>query len=254
MREVPIIFRPELVRAILDGKKTQTRRLLDEKKLKVGLPVRVTSDCPPHCLPPEMIVARPGVYPARIYKMGAVAIDVDGQFLGVKPGEFHLECPLANGDTHLGNYGNDRMAWTITPYDSRLWVRERHAFVDKMVGGHELEEPCSVGYADHTARRFSADGSHALDTTNWNWSSPSIHWRSPIHMPRWACRLVLGVMIVRIERLQDITEADAIAEGFVADGNECAKGHFANAWEDINGKRAPWDSDPWVWVVGFEVG
>jgi len=95
------------------------------------------------------------------------------------------------------------------------------------------------------------------------------HWRSPIYMPRWASRLTLRVTGVRVERLQAITEADAIAEGCVGEScadccvmfgvydPECgrclsARVGYEMRWDAINGKRAPWRSKPWVWVVEFE--
>jgi hypothetical protein len=77
-------------------------------------------------------------------------------------------------------------------------------------------------------------------------------------MPRWACRLTLAVKAVRVERLQDISEADAIAEGCCTRtyrdgrGHEDARLDFKRLWDSINGKRHPWASNPWVWVVEFE--
>lgn len=78
-----------------------------------------------------------------------------------------------------------------------------------------------------------------------------------IHMPQWASRLTLCVTDVRVERLQEISVADAIAEGCGIDLDdspikESARPHFSNRWDRIYGKRAPWDSNPWVWVVEFE--
>lgn len=81
-------------------------------------------------------------------------------------------------------------------------------------------------------------------------------WRSPIFMPRNLCRLVLRVPLVRLEHLHDITEEDAIAEGVDAvsmadvprQGRLCRRDDFAQLWDIINGKRAPYDSNPWVLV------
>ena len=97
-----------------------------------------------------------------------------------------------------------------------------------------------------------------------------IGWKSSMFMPRWASRLTLEVVAVRVERLQEITEADAIAEGaheFVLptgscwgmnkhgtpglEIGDCAAHAYALGWDSINRKRAPWASNPWVWVVEF---
>jgi hypothetical protein len=90
--------------------------------------------------------------------------------------------------------------------------------------------------------------------------------RPSIHMPRWASRITLEIVGVRVERVQDITEADAIAEGvstdpadyrFVIDGKPAeskfiqASYAFGLLWNQINGKTHPWSSNPWVWVVEF---
>ena len=77
-------------------------------------------------------------------------------------------------------------------------------------------------------------------------------------MPRWASRITLEIVNVRVERLQDISEADAIAEG-TPGGHGAIQGygyngtpseHYRSLWESINGPGS-WDSNPWVWVVAF---
>lgn len=92
-------------------------------------------------------------------------------------------------------------------------------------------------------------------------------WRPSIHMPRWASRILLEITAVRVERLKDISEADAKAEGVeLADGFQelwkgYAKNHhdlmhsaaqsFASLWCSINGDGS-WDANPWVWVIEFK--
>jgi hypothetical protein len=94
-------------------------------------------------------------------------------------------------------------------------------------------------------------------------------WRSSLYMPQWASRLTLEITQVRLERLQDISEDDARAEGVdewipctlhtglrgVHIGGARRKGtcreHYELLWEQINGKRAPWASNPWVFVISF---
>ena len=75
-------------------------------------------------------------------------------------------------------------------------------------------------------------------------------WRPSIHMPRWASRITLEITGVRVERLQDISEADAISEGtpFPCGG---WVGGYQKLWESIPGPGS-WDLNPWVWVVEFK--
>lgn len=77
-------------------------------------------------------------------------------------------------------------------------------------------------------------------------------WRPSIHMPRWASRITLEVVGVRVERLQDISEEDAKAEGCALSADWKAFGvvAFQQLWESINGPGS-WDANPWVWVVEF---
>lgn len=184
--ERPILFSGPMVRAILEGRKTQTRR----------------------------VVTKP------------VVLDWLDQFLP----EF-----VAAPENHLCPYGFA---------GDRLWVRETFA-------GDNL---CGWVYrADHPNADIKAgeldDGEQSLR-----------RWVPSIHMPREASRLKLEVTGVRIERLQDISEADAKAEGVC-----CAPGHphgaadqhrgaFRALIESLNGKRGfGWATNPWMWVVEFRV-
>jgi hypothetical protein len=79
-------------------------------------------------------------------------------------------------------------------------------------------------------------------------------------MPRWASRVNLEITDVRLQVLQQITPDDAKAEGdhersgmpeYHARGAMCHVDWYKNLWDKINGKRAPWASNPWVWVITF---
>lgn len=77
-------------------------------------------------------------------------------------------------------------------------------------------------------------------------------WRASIHMPRWASRLTLEVTEVRVQRLREISEEDVLAEGVTAaDDPDVTREAFRFLWDAINGKRAPWESNPWVWAISF---
>lgn len=72
-------------------------------------------------------------------------------------------------------------------------------------------------------------------------------------MPRWASRITLGVVDVRVERLQEITTEDALAEGIAKHEQWTPRVQFSELWDSINAKRGyGWDSNPWVWVVEFQ--
>jgi hypothetical protein len=118
----------------------------------------------------------------------------------------------------------------------RLWVRETFAF----------------DVIKNNGFRYRADVDPQTD--GWTWT-PSIH------MPRAACRLVLEVTGVRVERLQAITWRDAFAEGFEpqpvsADPTvhrDAARDWYMDLWDSLNAKRGfGWATNPWVWVVSFK--
>lgn len=138
----------------------------------------------------------------------------------------------------------------------RLWVRETHAIVPRTAyarsdGVHQTLRPND----DHEAAIYRAD---------WERSTGGIRWLPSIHMPRWASRITLELLRVRVERLQAISSRDAIAEGIEA----CPRGGewrdylnpsrdtltprncYRTLWESINGPGS-WDANPWVWAIDF---
>ena len=120
-----------------------------------------------------------------------------------------------------------------------------------------------VEYSDGYEHETSVDGKKPKQTRERGETG----WRPAIHMPRWASRLTLEVMSVRVERLQEISEGDCWDEGIeewlkddknlprYSDGTPNKYNNITQAfqamWNSINAKRAPWASNPWVWVIEF---
>lgn len=141
-----------------------------------------------------------------------------------------------------------------------LWVRETWA----AAGQHDDRAPRDI------TTRMVRDVWYQAQEADRRPNFMRGRWRPSIHMPRWASRLTLKVTGIRVERVQDITSADALAEGMTATtlaGRTCVldgkpSGNFAWTapdyafgviWNDINEKRGyGWKTNPWVWVVEFE--
>jgi len=205
IKERPILFNAEMVRAILAGRKTQTRRALKDQDNYVSW----------NCA-------------TRVFES-----DYLRQFL---PGADESSFVLQENSGELVDSKWQPVSCPLGKVGDQLWVREAFS----AMGNHE-------GHA--LPIFYRADGE---DGNKW---TPSIH------MPRWASRVSLGVIDVRVERLQDITEDGVKAEGLtmadVAVGSinaACKLGflryEFANRWSEAH-KHAPWSSNPWVWVVDF---
>ncbi|HIE5513003.1 TPA: hypothetical protein ACXNQL_002243 [Stenotrophomonas maltophilia] len=212
-QERPILFNGAMVRAILSGQKTQTRRVL-KQATGPSLSVDMSEDSP-----------------------GVAELS---WLLGAGPGH-DVEEDIARVPCPFGKPGD------------RLWVRE--SFTDLRGTGIE-HRPDPAGPLQRYA--YAAD---TLPGSNGDRARKDygIKWRPSIHMPRQACRMVLEVTDVRVERLQAICEADAIAEGAQAkeDPSDLRWQHYvphARGFIDLwNSTGGDWASNPWVWVVSFKV-
>lgn len=210
MKERPILFNTEMVRAVLDGRKTQTRRVV-----KPQHPVK------------EFMVCSPD----------------DRDLCRVFPGEW----------AYGGNIGAGWCEERIRPCPygqpgDRLWVRETHArYGHGVIGLHSVH--------------YMADG--PLPTIDERHDASLLRVYPSIHMPRWASRITLEVTAVRVERVQDISYVDAVAEGIqprIVNGrlNLDARpmrevDSFRDLWNSIYAKQGfGWGANPWVWVVEFE--
>lgn len=184
MKERGMIFNDEMVRAILGGNKTQTRRIVEEK-----------------------------------FYGRAVAAELLAK-----------HCP----------YGQ--------PGD-RIWVRETYRVHGKATDVATLVYRASV-------RNSWTEQTHRVPVDVCN-KPVSEKWTPSIHMPRWASRILLEITDVRVERLHDMSEADAKAEGAtpatykIAPPEAVYRVGFGDIWRSIYGQDN-WLSNPWVWVIEFK--
>lgn len=199
MKEHPILFSADMVRAILEGRKTQTRRIMKPQ---------------PHPL--------------------------------VQAVERHNKSTYL-GKIHLNEWQNEIRGGWKCPYGESgelLWVRE--TFTND---ANNQEKPIWV---------------YKADAPNYTLNSGQ-RWKPSIHMPRIASRITLEIEDIRAERLQDISEEDAIAEGIEIFGIAWKiyhKNHdyytqepiiaYKSLWQTINGWES-WDQNPWVWVIKFKI-
>ena len=205
MADRPIIFSAPMVRALLDGRKTQTRRVLGNSGPGRG---------------------RSNIFSAQIGWSDSYVLD---------PGNANWrerDTPDAPGD--------------------RLWVRECW----RTASAYDDLSPSQMGGEEPI--RYEADQTWQT----WGWGRPHStgRHRAARHMPRWASRLALLVTDVRVQRLQEISSAGAIAEGCPPYANSATidcdtpnpRDDFKRLWNSIHGSDA-WDANPWVAAISFTV-
>lgn len=142
----------------------------------------------------------------------------------------------------IGAFGWSDNTWTRCPYGApgdRLWVRETWL---RCNDGEILFRADVPDLRDEAAAKACL---HLMGE-----SSP---WRSPLFLRRDDARIALELTAVRVERLQEISEGDALAEGFAGDPPALTpRDEFSVAWEGLHEKKGNgWDANPWVWVLTF---
>ncbi|MDR2674936.1 MAG: hypothetical protein LBC18_08745 [Opitutaceae bacterium] len=221
MSEKPILFSAPMVLAYLAGRKSVTRRVVKDR---AGCLIRT---------PGNFRIS----YPDSQNGFTLEWLDADGEPTGE-----HIDVrppPVTPGDT--------------------IWVKEtwRADILFDNLSPKQIFE--------YTPIKYEADG--ASDSEETLFSPGRI--RQSIFMRRWMSRIVTPCVSLRVERLQDITESDAKAEGctLYKDGKpifplcnapfneppeKCVhRASFYKVWQTLNANRAPWDSNPWVWVISF---
>lgn len=221
VKERPILMKGEMVRAILEDRKTQTRRIVNP-------------------MPPEHM--------DQALHVGA------GSFEAVRRSGLFRFAENETGD--MWPNGPLRCKYGV-PGD-RLWVRE--TWQGPLVPYDQAQElfKHSEQFESPEFCEYRADGGPDPVFINAD-EEERYGWRHSIHMPRWASRITLEITDVRVERLQDISEEDALAEGVAGEQEAAAAGldwydkprrAFRFLWQSINGTDS-WDANPWVWVIEF---
>lgn len=224
MKTHQILFSAPMVRALLDGRKTQTRRLLR--------------------LPDSKGESRRGPWEAST---------IGGPGVFTSAGEPFPERACV--------WHPKTGTCVLPPYSvgDLLWVRETWAVGACAAGLSPAMLSPRCWLKDNGGLWYAARGepTHPISTRG--------RWRPGIHMPRWASRLTLAVTEVRVQRLQEISEADAVAEGcpgclgrnpdFPDEWDPHPIEEFQELWTSINGKRpgASWSDNPWIVALTFKV-
>jgi hypothetical protein len=255
MKEYPILFNTAMVKAVLDGRKTQTRRVCrDQTPSKYEY------------------VEDMKTWPEGKNLYTGWAKDIER--VGVK---IPTKCPF-------GVVG-DRL-WVRETWRISGWIEEGEVSLEYKTHNSPHADYIEVDDADLFERLWiqsSDDAEKAglkptlLGQYGWKLGEAPTRWRPSIHMPRWACRTVLEITDIRVERIWEITGEDAKAEGWDPDkhlsptinntnGRGVGRGRshylgstdkawvwFKQLWNSINEKRGyGWDVNPWVWVVEFK--
>jgi hypothetical protein len=216
MKERPVLFNGEMVRALLDGRKTETRR-----------PIK-----------PQPIMMDSGVwYPSN------------------QPGDTRNRTGL-----HYANEEHMRRGMPVdfSPWGQpgdKLWVRETFVLenTDDVPDGvpHQIE-PGEWGTEIYPHYRATEPEPHIVPEGLEDPYDDRTRWSPAVFMPRWACRIVLEITSVKVERLQEMGENEAIAEGATPGAIEHHLSVFAREWDALYAKRGlGWNDNPWIWVVAF---
>ena len=195
-----MIFNGEMVRAILDGRKTQTRRIMTPQ--------------------PAGDIAR-GVFPNP---------DALGWISSLKH-------KYGGTTAHFCPFGQ--------PGD-RIWVRETFRV-------HSRATDVATLVYKASERQSWTEQTHRVPVSVCDKPAVIEKWTPSIHMPRWASRITLEITAVRVERLNDINDRDARAEGVTPDPIFPPRYIFAELWRSVYGDENPkcWQKNPWVWVIEF---
>ena len=236
----PILFNTEMVRAILDGRKSYTRRMIKPQPQSRLCYTYAGGNCGTWGYPSKTAYEDWG----DEYKLPEDITDEELKRRWNPP--YHTDDILYVRETW--------QCWRAHRYEATADIRFR-------AGGDEVRLQFANGNTDSINRLD-------YDTFIHKWFSHYGEWKPSLFMPKEAARIWLKVTDVRIERLQDVTEDGAKAEGAIDnrgfihspeneyDRIHTAREHFIKIWNSTIKKfdidRYGWDANPWVWVIKFE--
>lgn len=222
-KERPILFSGDMIRAILEDRKTQTRRALKKQPLEII----------------------PGVK----YSNNWITLDTRDPNHGSV-----IKCRFGIPGDHL---------WVRETYTIETWgteFGEPNLPKGRSVRFHDAENEYESSYWEWPHYRATDPAPELFYEDDPNQGDePRCKWVPSIFMPRWASRITLEISFVKVERLQDMKPIDCVAEGIYkphmnygpAEG-PMAIAEFANLWDSLNAKRGfGWETNPWVWVIEF---
>lgn len=224
MTDRPILFSAPMVRALLAGTKTMTRRIVKPQPRQNGEGINA------------MFFWKDGIFALNRYPANSTMLE---------------HCPYGQpGDrlwvreTHMleSNYGLDNEANYPPPFKD----------------GRPIKRESSPDWGEWWTQAHYAATDPKPELCKASDDDRMAGWRPSIHMPRWASRITLEITGVRVERLNDISEEDCQAEGCqhdavvnIRDGKPTLRVKYRDLWESINGAGS-WAANPWVWVVEFK--
>ncbi|EOE4356769.1 hypothetical protein ACUB3A_002277 [Klebsiella pneumoniae] len=220
MTERGMIFNADMVRAILDGRKTQTRR---EVKLNLDIASLATT-----------------------YDW-ATSLAAN-HYQGLTEEQIQQKAESLRGVIHPVILGNGQMVSIICPHGKpgdRIWVREAFRV-------HSRATDVATLVYKASERNSWTEQTHRVPVAVCNKPATPEKWTPSLHMPRWASRILLEITGVRVERLRSMSQDDARAEGVIAASGPMEAGlAFRELWDSIYGEES-WKANPWVWVISFE--
>lgn len=227
-KERPIIFSPSMVQSILDGKKTQTRRVM-----KVQPPEK---DCKIGTITSSIRTSEIGKYKwhsrARCFSPA-------------------FTCPYGSiNDTLYVRETWKPYSWDLMGHVGFLFKDGTTHFVDN--GAFPDDEGREESFYCNLADELEDAGCPHGEEDSFINPSEFLKWRPSIHMPKNASRIKLEVRGIRVERLHEISITDCIAEGMDINSKVYPRDQFELLWDSINGEKS-WKDNPWVWVIEFKV-
>ncbi|EPV0698350.1 hypothetical protein [Klebsiella pneumoniae] len=229
MKERGMIFNADMVRAILDGRKTQTRRIMKPQ--------------------PEPCPRGGHWWPSNVFKT-----------------MLHVEDEMQNGKGGWGGLVGD--ACPFGDVGDRIWVRETWQAIHEELNDDGYVDETTFAPSIPKVEDNYWHSAYAADNWCEEREQRGFPWRPSIHMPRWASRILLEITNIGVQRIHSISQNDAAREGLMklpATGRYCinhgdqyfggashdAREVFSWLWQSIYGEES-WEANPWVWVIEFK--